>query len=161
MIGGDIRQAVHRLTTMDQSLFSHPAVQKHLAEIGSGRWKGRVMDHGQTELLECLVILARLAQGKPQVVVSWGEIRPQFQGAAIMVDGLCPLPESLQCQAKIAQSFRKVRTQIERRAAATDRPFQLAQGTINLGEIGVKGRHVRLQGHRFTNGAMARRWSPC
>ena len=68
-----------------------------------------------------------------------------------MINGLVPPSKTLQRQAKVAECFRKVWPQVERRTAATNRAFQLAQGTINLGEVGVEGWHVRLQGHGSTN----------
>ena len=115
---GRIRIKANRFLTMRQSLVGLTMIQKCLAKVGLRRRKGWIELNGAAELLNCLVFLSQLAQADAQVVVGHDEAWPQLERTAEAFHRLGMLTKALECRAQVAQSFRIIRPDGQRRAAA-------------------------------------------
>ena len=78
-------------------------------------------------MVQRLVDLAQLAQCDAQVVVGRGEVRPQLQRAAELLDGLGVPAQALQGRAQVAKRFGVIRPDRQGGAAAAGGPLELAR----------------------------------
>ena len=137
MQDGRIGVEADRLLTVRQRFVGLTAIQQHLAQVGLGRREARVQLDGAAEMVECLVLLAQLAQPDPQVVVGHHEVRPQLERAAELFNRLGVLAQTLQGRSEVAEGFGIIRPDRQGRAATSDGAIEIAERPIRLGQVGV------------------------
>jgi hypothetical protein len=77
--------------------------------------------------------------------VGSGEVRPQAQGVAEVLDGLGEAAQALHGQAEAAEHLGGIRLQAQGGAAGAGSALVLTKGAVDLGEVGVIGGGVGSQ----------------
>ncbi len=102
---------------------------------------------GAAEVPDRLLGPAQLLEHHAEVVVRRDHLGLELHGTAEVLDRLVAAAHSLEREAEGIERFGIVGTELQCDAAASGRPWTVAQAAVSFGQVDVKGRDARPQGH--------------
>jgi hypothetical protein len=137
-----------RFLAVRQCFLRPGKVQEQLAQIGLGRRVLGVNLDGATEMFECFLKFAQLAQDITEVVMANAEIRLERNRLAKLLGRLVAAAQPLECQPQVAPRLGIIGAKAQCGPAAAGGSIKLADRAIGFGQVGMEGRRVGPQRDR-------------
>ena len=112
-------------------------------------------------MFECPGFVAQFAQRGAQIGVGHRVVGSRFQHGQERAGRLGMAPQDMQGQPKVVAGGGVVQPEPNRLTTAGDGFFELAQGTMDLGQRGVEDGHIGRKPTALPISLAARRFWPC